>query len=334
MAQKIVYLFGAGATHAEIDNIETETDSIKVGLKIGDVTKRVLLKTQRHPDFRSIKMFLGTEENTNIELLISLFENNSEDIDNILSNKSTEEIVKQIKDLIEKDIKNKLTKKRLAKFSLHKGLLDFHDLIVDKEILHGIISLNYDSVLDDAYQYKFKYKPDYSFSSKRELSPSGVEKIPLLKLHGSFDWENVKVLGKERKISIMPLGASKNFLRLPYNFIWGRALELLIECDILRVVGCSLSANDMHLIDLLFKAHVLKREPIAIQIISRQARGEEIKARYSFFPNIITADKIIMPRIPNPDKGNIFAEWLKEISNAMLTKDEIRNTKYLRKIAL
>ncbi len=38
--KKIVYLFGAGATHAELSNIGVDED----GLLIGDVTRRVILK--------------------------------------------------------------------------------------------------------------------------------------------------------------------------------------------------------------------------------------------------------------------------------------------------
>ena len=38
--KKIVYLFGAGATHAELSNIGVDES----GLLIGDVTRRVILK--------------------------------------------------------------------------------------------------------------------------------------------------------------------------------------------------------------------------------------------------------------------------------------------------
>ena len=38
--KKIVYLFGAGATHAELSNIGADES----GLLIGDVTRRVILK--------------------------------------------------------------------------------------------------------------------------------------------------------------------------------------------------------------------------------------------------------------------------------------------------
>lgn len=328
--KKIVYLFGAGATHAEIERIEVDADSFSYGLQIRHVTKRVLLKAQEEKGFKEVEMFFKTKDNTNIELLISLLENNDYDDENSIG-----KIVNRVKDLMEKDIQGKLTKRKINKFALYKGLLEFQNLILDKEILLGLITLNYDSVLDKAYEYRYGYLPDYSYSSKREFVP-GVrqEKIPLLKLHGSFDWDNILVVGKHRKIPIVPLGASKNFLRLPYNFIWGRSLEILVGCDILRVVGCSLSPNDIHLIDLLFKAHRLKGKPIEIQIISSAQGGMEIKNRYSFFPKIVTLDKLTTPRIPNPDKeGNIFEGWLRELANMMLTKEQIRGAKYLSKIA-
>lgn len=326
---KIVYLFGAGATHAELAAIETETDEMKVGLEISSVTKRVMLKTQKEPLFNCVRMFLGTEENTNIELLISLFENNSHDIEG-----STDKIVNRLKELVQEDITNMLTTERLEKFSLHKALFELHKIILDKEALHGIITLNYDTVLDKAYEEQCGYKPDYSFKSSREKISTGEEKIPLLKLHGSFDWGNVEIAGRPRPVSIIPLGANKNYLRLPYNFIWGRALEILAECDILRVIGCSLSPNDIDLIDLLFKAHIAKGKPFQMQLINSQPRGEEIKGRYSFFPNIITAENILTPRLSCVRENvNIFKEWLKAYAG-MVDEAKVSKTTYLKQIAL
>jgi hypothetical protein len=327
---RIVYLFGAGATHAEVAAIEIETDEMKVGLGMGNVTKRVMLETQKENFFDCVRMFLGTEDNTNIELLISLFESNGNDIEG-----STDKIVNRLKELVQNDITKMLTPERFKKFSLHKALFELHKIISDKEALHGIITLNYDTVLDEAYEEHYGYKPDYSFSSLREKSPSGEEKIPLLKLHGSFDWGSIKIAGRLRPVSIIPLGANKNYLRLPYNFIWGRALEILAECDILRVIGCSLNPNDIHLIDLLFKAHVAKGKPFQIQLINGQLEGEKIKGRYSFFPNMTTADNILIPRLPNGLRENVnfFKEWLKAYAG-IVDEAKVKSTTYLKQIAL
>lgn len=326
--KKIVYLFGAGATHAEIAAIEEETDEMKVGLGISSVTKRVMLETQKESLFDVVRMFLGTEDNTNIELLISLLESNSHDIGG-----STDQIVNRLKELVKQDITLMLTPDRREKFSLHRAFFELHDLISDKEVLGGIITLNYDTILDEAYEKHYKYVPDYSFSSTRELTSEGREKVPLLKLHGSFDWGSIEIAGRTREISIIPLGANKNYLRLPYNFIWGRALEILAKCDILRVIGCSLSPNDVHLIDLLFKAHVAKGKRFKIELINSQKRGEEIKERYSFFPDIVTEENILMPRLNFGPNVNFFEEWLRAYADTV-DKTKINGTQYLKNIVL
>ena len=100
-------------------------------------------------------------------------------------------------------------------------------------------------------------------------------------------WEKITIYGKRTKISIVPLGINKNYLTPPYNFIWGRAYELLVRCDILRIIGCSLSQNDIGLIDLLFKAHDKKSSPLEIQVIDFQPLGghHQIRNNYGFGGN-------------------------------------------------
>lgn len=103
--KKIVYLFGAGATHAEIVNFKGNPDETflsKNGLKISDVSKRVMKFAQSDAKFKK-----GVEEVTyregpvNIELLISLFESNQIH--------KVDYKVNFLKKAIEKDIKKILT---------------------------------------------------------------------------------------------------------------------------------------------------------------------------------------------------------------------------------
>jgi hypothetical protein len=232
--------------------------------------------------------------------------------------------------MVEEDIRAILTPERLSAFYLHKALFELHKHN-DNETIIGLISLNYDTVLDGAYRRLYG-EPDYSFS----FPTSKSDKPPLLKLHGSFDWEAIEINGRKRKIPIIPVGISKNYLRLPYNFIWGRALEVLAGCDILRVVGCSLSHNDIQLIDLLFKAHLEKGTAFEIQIISSEPTGQDIKSRYDFFPRITTAEKIEDTLMPEVKKGtNVFKEWLKAKGRKLLKEDDrIRETAFLKNIIL
>jgi len=327
LLKKIIYLFGAGATHAEIINSEINPDATfrdNYGLLISSVSKRVMKKAQRQAWFKKHEdIFTSAKGSFNIELLINLFE----------VNEMPDYTISILKKLVQEDIKRILSNNRKQKFYLHKALFELHNKIEDRERLFGIISSNYDDILDEAYEKLLGNKPNYCLTSE-----VNVDEVPLLKLHGSFNWERITIYGKRTKISIIPLGINKNYLVPPYNFIWGRAYELLVKCDILRIVGCSLSQNDVGLIDLLFKAHSKRGKHIEIQIIDFQPRNghHQIKNNYGFFPEIVEPNKIeetliADELISNYDVGNPFKIWLKAKAEKMLQKTEIDNTKYLKK---
>lgn len=321
MSKKIAYLFGAGATHAEIMYSEALNDDNR--LLLGDVSRRVFLEVQKDPDFLKGYEFLlrRTADGSNIELLISFLENNAPKID------GAHPAIAALKSGVETDIKNILTKERRKHFILHKALLEFHEHKVE-EVICGLISLNYDTVLDEAYKLQYKGEPNYYRSSenKDDRNPS------LLKLHGSFDWDHVNRNGNEVKIPIIPLGINKNYLQLPYSFIWGRALEVLIECDILRVIGCSLSPHDVNLVDLLFKAQLEKGAAFEIQVIGPEDIGTQIRNNYLFLSKVVTATEI--PEVPMADsKTNVFQEWLK-VQADTLDRSVLEQTTNLRKLIL
>ena len=330
--KKIVYLFGAGATHAELSVLENTILEEKEGLLMKSVSARVIDQARRKKNYvKGIEMVSSTKGSLNIELLISLIEN---------SKVEGWEFKSQIlKTLVKKDIQTILNKKsRIKKFYLHKALFELHKkkIVRSKEKLIGIISLNYDDVLDRAYK-EYYGEPNYCFSLEKDTSVAN--KIPLLKLHGSFNWNKKKIRGRKRTIEIIPLGASKNYLHAPYNFIWSRAMEILIECDTLRVIGCSLSQNDIHLIDLLFKAHVEKGHPFLIEIISSTETGEGIQKNYGIFPEIKTLTEIGSPKagykneVPlvggDPNPNNAFHTWIKYKVDSMLKK-KVKKTKYVK----
>lgn len=322
MLTKIAYLFGAGATHAEILNLEespSETFRSKNGLLISDVSKRVMKMAQNIPGFKNnVELVTSTEGSLNIELLISLFESNRIPKSELKINK--------LKQLVEEDIIKRLSSTRKRKFYLHKALFELHTKIESREQLGGIISLNYDDILDEAYKLLLESDPNYCLKSKPGTN------YPLLKLHGSFNWNKVNIYGKMKNIPIIPLGINKNYLIPPYNFIWSRAFEILVECDILRIIGCSLNQNDIGLIDLLFKAHLERVEDLEIQIIDFQTVGDQIKNNYGFFRKIVKLEDIEKPLIADivTDTGNPFKVWLKAKAIKMLD-DGINQTKYLKK---
>jgi len=321
VTKKIVYLFGAGATHAEVQNLYPDLINEKRGLLIGNVSSRVIDKARKDPKYvKDLDMVSGVAGSLNIELLISLIENSKI---HIWASKTS-----RLKNWEEDDIKTILTKSLTERFFLHKGLFEFHkhEKTGTKEEVIGLISLNYDDVLDQAYKTVVAKDINYCFSLSTNLPSS--QNIPLLKLHGSFNWKNKYVLRKRRTIEIIPLGSSKSYLHAPYGFIWNRALDTLARCDALRVIGCSLSQNDVHLIDLLFKAHLELSKPFDIEIIDRELPGQRIKENYGFFPGI----KKLSELMSGPDPLNPFRTWLKYVSTEMLGESDLRATRYLRKV--
>jgi hypothetical protein len=72
---KIVYLFGAGATHAELQNLDPDMAE-KQGLLVSDLSARVIEKARRDKEYlKDVRAVSGIKGSLNIELLISLIEN-------------------------------------------------------------------------------------------------------------------------------------------------------------------------------------------------------------------------------------------------------------------
>jgi len=332
--QKIVYLFGAGATHAEMERMYESlvggTEKDRIGLLLSNLSKRVFKQAQSEEMFTDILDIVTTPNGAeNIELFITLLENNNTNT-NI---KKAAEKVDRLRELVEKDIEKILFRQRRLRFLLHKAFFELHHKTSFKmqEELIGVLSLNYDVVLDEAYSDIYNDDPDYAFSISGNRKKG--RQIPLLKLHGSLGWDKVSFLGKKyQKIPIMPLGTNKDYLQWPYNYIWGRAFELLVDCNILRIVGCSLSPNDTKLVDLLFKSHITRQEPFFIDIINRQTAGEVFKSNYDFLPKI---------RLPEDIESNLgfagiskkedspFRGWLKGLGDKLPQK-ELEGTTHLK----
>ncbi|SRR6266446_5019407 len=319
--KRIAYLFGAGATHAELENVIPDLVVEREGLLISDVSARVIEKARQDSSYlRDMETVTATRGSLNIELLISLIENSKIN--------GWERKTQHLKNLVQKDIEDILTKHR-RRFYLHKALFELHtkEKGMAKERLIGCISLNYDDVLDAAYR-KYYGTPNYCIALRQSATS---KHIPLLKLHGSFEWRKQKVWERTRTIEIIPLGSAKTYLHAPYGSIWNRAMEVLIRCDTVRVVGCSLSQNDFHLIDLLFKAHLERKAAFDIELIAPEESGVAIRHNYGFFPQIKTLSEIEGQLIPEPKPINPFKTWLKYKVLSMVGESP-SGTEYLNKV--
>jgi hypothetical protein len=98
------------------------------------------------------------------------------------------------------------------------------------------------------------------------------------------------------------------------------------------VIGCSLSQNDFHLIDLLFKAHLERGTPFDIEIIAREKVGAGIRGNYGFFPGLKTITEISDNLVPEENPVNPFKTWLKYKSLAMLGPKKVGRTTHVREV--
>jgi len=319
---RIVYLFGAGATHAELQDYNP-TRAEESGLLVSHLSKRVIEKAAKDKRYlKDLDTVSGMSGSLNIELLISLVENSK------IPGWGYK--TQRLKNLVREDIEEILSMHITRRFYLHKALFALHlqPAVLQKEQLTGLISLNYDDVLDRAYE-QFYGAPRYCFSLDE---PVRANNVPLLKLHGSFNWTNQQIRGRKRNIEIIPLGSTKTYIHPPYGCIWNQALETLIGCDTLRVIGFSLSQNDFHLIDLLFKAHLEKGTAFEIEIIATDTVGRGIKKNYGFFRALKTLTEIKDNLVPEPEPANPFKTWLKYKSLALLGEEEAGHTKHVKKV--
>ena len=174
------------------------------------------------------------------------------------------------------------------RFALYSALLDMHQIEKCPEILCGILSINYDEYIEaaakDVYGKAFNVNYGFGIQDMENENPS----LLLLKLHGSFNWKDnwpIEPAGREPKNPLLiPPGIQKAKSRYPFNVLWGLARDML-DCDVLRIIGCRLSGNDWDLISLLFSTrniHATKAGPYVIEVIDSPKRALQLQEQYPY----------------------------------------------------
>ena len=202
------------------------------------------------------------------------------------------------------------------------------------EVMKGVITTNHDGLLQLASQKVLgAINPGFPFVSSHFTASQTVP--PILQLHGSFTWE----FGTPTKISRfnraspyedtlwIPPTILKESKIFPYNKLSAVAYELLVrDCDVLRVVGTSLTQNDWNILSLIFNAQrhleLEKAEPFVIQLILPHDAGEQIKRDCAYLKNVISIGYITDGRFdeykmaddiaPESDLANPLAYWLSQ----------------------
>lgn len=302
--KKVLYLFGAGATQAEADH----KARFPINLLMTDINDRKGVSS-RALDRSGIRKELDLEEEekkVDIEKLISLLtasgvQGNIEKAEK-LRRAYYEEIMESLQNT---DI--------LETPELAISLLEMHnnEKFKEKEVLSGIISLNHDNLYQVASQTVHGcVNLGFNFTCPTGRFDDALEEedhdAPLLiQLHGSFNWRNshpitVKDLSgagsDDEEMLWIPPTTSKEAKDYPFNKLMALSYEKLTDCDILRVVGCSLSQNDWNLLALLFRAQnrkaEMKQDYFEVQIIDRQIKGNEIKDSCSYLQKIVEIGRL------------------------------------------
>jgi AraC-like DNA-binding protein len=277
---RVVYLFGAGASHACVQHVGSSHGTLMkhlVSLLSDEVSDLVKDHYQDHRSLRFLANDLITDS-VDIEQIITFLDQSPSALHR--------DFAERLRDTFEAVLRQRFEEIELEigdpPDALYYALIDMHHVPRFTEQLGGFLTLNYDSLLEHAIERYGRLHVD--FCVKVEGTASEGTPIQVVKLHGSFAWEDRWPIATSASGTLwIPPGIQKAKDRYPFNMLWGGARELL-ECDVLRVVGCSLSANDWDLISLLFTAQYTRSDGrrFHIEIIDTPRQALALQRRFPY----------------------------------------------------
>ena len=310
--KKVVYLFGAGATHAVIKHANPEK-----GLMTADIQRQIESRYSGKKKGVDSRIWNELVSVSDIEHLISVLEAQ-------YNYSSTDTIRKYYRDaLVELSKEFSRTPPRI---NLYTVLSDLHENVNDfPEELSCFITLNYEDLLERSLKTHLQYDADYTIKT----SSGSKNTVGILKLHGSFNWSNNRPIQIRKMTAIpsgntlwIPPGVEKRKENYPFNMLWGKASECLMECDLVRVIGCSLSRNDWGLVPMLYTAQRFNEQGrnIEIEIIDFVQTGRDIKNNYRYLnvKDITEIDEVISfykRQFPDASDGELKREMENQFSN-------------------
>ena len=277
---QVVYLFGAGASHACVKRLGSPHGILMRDLTTPLQAKLGSLVDNGFSDIKSLRDLVNSvDEDTDIEHLITF-------LDEIPSMRHRE-FADEMRKAFESVLRNQLDRIRedaeKDPIDLYEVLLDLYNIDQFPETLHGLITTNYDEYIESAIQNVFERPADFGIRvDPASQEPSGPK---LLKLHGSFGWRNTWPISREisdNSTLWIPPGINKAKQAYPFNILWGSAREML-ACDVLRVIGCRLGPNDWDLISLLFTMrHAGLDSRPQIEIIDAPQHANNLKEAFPY----------------------------------------------------
>jgi len=336
--KQVAYLLGAGATQAEVNYLGAATVNLLMrdSDELGEGLSTAILNKlgDKGTPFR-------TDGGVDVEKLIRLLSTTGVD--------SQVNLAEQMRRLYFEEICRRLVRAKIVRNPrVAQALLQMHldnKFRTEVEQLSGIFTTNHDGLLQLAFEEVFgAVDVGFPFVSDDISSAEPHAVPPLLQLHGSFAWKfgvplQIATLRRGSRYSrstvwIPPsvLKESKNY---PFNKISALAYEILAKrCDVLRIVGSSLTQNDWNILCLIFNAQrhreLVRKGAFLIELIMSPESGEEIQASCSYLKNTLPINSLSdgdfsdyekeIP--PDSELNNVFAYWLKEKINHHVGRKE------------
>ncbi len=329
--KNVVYLIGAGATQAEVSFLGAPLINMLMGdnARLGGdgVSTRIL---KRLPG--KWKRFLGSSAGIDTEKIISLLDASG--------NPDLVALAQDIRILYFEEIRRSIPATIFGAPLLATSLFEMHanERFKDgSEALTAVLSTNHDGLLQVASQAAFGgVNLGFEFSSSRFKSVDSTIAPPILQLHGSFTWRlaiPVRVTKLHSKLSYqedtiwIPPTILKESKSYPFNKLMALAYEALASrCDVLRVIGASLTQNDWNILSLIFNAQRLQElersRAFQVELIMPHGVGESVVSQCSFLKNLFPIGFLSQGRFAeykneglisaDSDLMNPFAYWLQQ----------------------
>ncbi len=271
------------------------------------------------------------EQHSGITRLTNSLSDDSLDIEQLITfledtpTRAYRDFAQNLRDVFSTVLRNELThvEQELGdmKSALYAVLVDMHNVKGNFEHLQGFLTLNYDIFLEHAIVDRLGSNVDYGINVDDERTTE--QSIKVLKMHGSFGWRQqwpISVNLEHDEGIWIPPGINKQKTDYPFNLIWGAARELL-DCDVLRIIGCNLGPNDWDLISLLFSTRNThdSARPYDIEVIGWPDTAKRLRTMFPFLEIKWLAEL--------PDIGNqIVGELLGLRPTPLLSLSESRQT--------
>lgn len=346
--RRVVYLLGAGATQGAVHFAGSAARLVMPGL-----IERLLERTreayiEEFGDHLGLKHLVNdvVGDDTDFEHLLTFLEDAPSGDYQKFAHRLKQVFSVVLRTALD-DVRRELGDKHS---NLYAVLLDMHEVPDAGEQLAGFLTLNYDAFLEHAIEQTLGRTVDYGVQVKEPRGDGATDAIPVLKLHGSFSWRHTWPIEVAEGVIAglwIPPGIRKAKGEYPFNSIWGVARELL-DCDVLRIIGCNLGPNDWDLVSLLFTTMHGREsgQPYEIEVVGWPRDAARIAAAFPYFDvrslleipeigpqlvaEVLGGDAVGFPDLDEPEQtravdsanskiANPFEHWLRLKGELMLS---------------